>query len=232
MDQQAGPQIGFRVVTEISRPPRALVDELAQIPTPDLADAMFGSAAMVGEIAAAYRPMPRVAGPAVTVSLPTGSFAVLKMGMQQTHAGDVLVVNARGAANYAMWGGNVSLGMAHRGVKAVVIDGCARDIPDAQATGFPVFCRGIAPNAPPTQGPGEVNVPVACGGIVVNPGDIVVADEDGIVVVPQVAAQAVIRRARDQQQRYAALSPVLRRGEVTNIITIERDLREQGCQFP
>jgi 4-hydroxy-4-methyl-2-oxoglutarate aldolase len=231
MTEQRIPQIGFRVHREISRPPQAIVDELARIPTPDLADAMYGSGAMVGEIGAAYRPMPRVAGPAVTVSAPTGSFPLLKMGMQQTRAGDVLVVNTRGATTYAIWGGNVSVGMVHRGVIAVVIDGCARDIGDAQAAGFPIFCRGTASNAPPLQGPGEVNVPIACGGTVVNPGDIVVADEDGVVVVPQAAAEEIIRRARDQQERYAKLGPVLRRGEVTNIEHIERDMREQGCQI-
>lgn len=65
---------------------------------------MYGSGSMIGEIRAAYRPMGRIAGPAVTVSLPTGSFPMLKMGMQQTRAGDVLVVNSRGATTYAMWG--------------------------------------------------------------------------------------------------------------------------------
>jgi regulator of RNase E activity RraA len=231
MADESQPQIGFRVHREIRRPPQSLVDELAAIPTPDLADAMYGSGAMVWEIGAAYRPMPRVAGPAVTVSLPTGSFPMLKMGMQQTQAGDVLVVSTRGATTYAMWGGNVSVGMVHRGVKGIVIDGCARDVGDAQAAGFPIFCRGIAANAPPMQGPGEVNVPIACGGVVVNPGDIVVADEEGVVVVPQEAAEEIVRRARDQQERYAKLGPVLRRGEVTNIENIERDVRQQGCQI-
>ena len=74
-------------------------------------------------------------------------------------------------------------------------------------------------------------MPVACGGVVVNPGDIIVADEDGVVVVPPAAAAEIVRRARDQQERYARLGPVLRRGEVTNIANIERDVREQGCQI-
>ena len=224
-------QIGFRVYREIPRPPLSLIDALAKIPTPDLADAMYGSGTLVGEIRAAYRPMTRIAGPAVTVSLPTGSFPMLKMGMQQTQPGDVLVVTTRGATTYAMWGGNVSLGMASRGVKGIVIDGYARDVGDAQEAGFPIFCRGTVANAPTMSGPGEVNVPIACGGVVVNPGDIVVADEDGIVVVPPAAAEAIIRRARDQRERYARMEPAQRRGEVTNIENIERDVREQGCQI-
>jgi 4-hydroxy-4-methyl-2-oxoglutarate aldolase len=231
MPEQNVSQIGFRVIREIGRPTPSLVEELSQIPTPDLADAMYGSGAMIGEIRAAYRPMPRIAGPAVTVSLPTGSFPMLKMGMQQTQAGDVLVVSTRGAMSYAMWGGNVSVAMAHRGLKGIVIDGYARDVGDAQEAGFPIFCRGAVANSPPMQGQGEVNVPIACGGVVVNPGDIIVADEDGVVAVPQSAAREIIRRARDQQERYAALRPIMLRGEVTNIENIEREVRDQGCQI-
>ncbi len=230
-EQPSAPQIGFRVRQHVERPPQALVDELAQIPTPDLADAMYGSGAMVGEIHAAYKPMPRVAGPAVTVSIPSGSLPLLKMGMQQTRQGDVLVANARGAGSFAVWGGNVSVGMFHRGVRAVVIDGCARDIADIQATGLPLFIRGTSPNSPPSQGPGEVNFPTACGGVVVNPGDIVVADEEGVVVVPREAAEEVLRRARALQEGFARVQPVLRRGEVTNIEAIESGFLELGCQI-
>ena len=192
---------------------------------------MYGSNAMVGEIRAAYRPMPRIAGPAVTVSIPGGSFQMLKMGMQQTRPGDVLVVNARGSTAFAMWGGNVSVGMTNRGVKAVVIDGCARDVADIQETAFPLFCRGTAPNSPPPQGPGEVNFPIACGGVVVNPGDIVVADQEGVVVVPREAAEEVLRRVRKVREGFALLQPILQRGEITNIEAIERSVRDQGAQI-
>lgn len=224
-------KIGFRVHRQVTRPPQDLVDALAQIPTPDLADVMYGTGAMTAEIRAAYTPMPRIAGPAVTVSLPTGSFPMLKMGMQQTQAGDILVVNARAASTYAIWGGNISLGMARRGVKGVVIDGYARDVPDIQATGLPLFCRGTVANISPLTGPGEVNVPIACGTTVVNPGDIIVADAEGIVVVPAAVAAAIIQAAHELHERHMSVQPILQRGEVTNIENIERAFREEGCQI-
>jgi 4-hydroxy-4-methyl-2-oxoglutarate aldolase len=231
MADQDVARIGFRVYREMTRPPRDIIDALAQIPTPDLADVMYGTGAMSSEIRAAYTPMPRIAGPAVTVSLPTGSFPMLKMGMQQTEAGDILVVNARAASTYAVWGGNISLGMARRGVKGIVIDGYARDVPDIQATGLPLFCRGSVANICPLQGPGEVNVPIACGTTVVNPGDIIVADEEGVVVVPRGAARSIVQAAHDLHERHMKVQPILQRGEVTNIDNIERAFREEGCQI-
>ena len=119
---------------------------------------------------------------------------MLKMGMQQTEAGDILVVNARAASTYAVWGGNISLGMARRGVKGIVIDGYARDVPDIQATGSP--CSVAAPLRTSARSRGrEVNVPIACGTTVVNPGDIIVADEEGVVVVPRGAARSIVQAA-------------------------------------
>jgi regulator of RNase E activity RraA len=174
-------------------------------------------------------PLPqRIAGPAITVAVPRGAFNIIKFGMQQTQPGDVMVVNAWGISAYAVWGGNVSKGMRHRGVAGVIIDGAARDPEEAEAVGFPVFARAQATATPPLDGPGEVNLPVACGGVVVNPGDIIVADTNGIVVVPPAAAAWVLRQVADLKHRHAKAQAVLERGEVTAIDAIVDSLRKQG----
>lgn len=221
-------RIGFRGFTDVRRPAAALVQRLAAYAPPDLSDAMYGAYTLDPAIRPLYPFTQRIAGPAVTVCVPQGALNVIKFAMQQTQAGDVLVVNALGIAAFAVWGGNVSKGMARRGVAGVVIDGAARDPEEANAVRFPVFARSQATGTPLLDGPGEVNVPVACGGVAVRPGDIVVADVNGIVAIPQEAAEWVLRQVADLKARHEKIQPVLERGEVTAIDTITRGLTERG----
>jgi 4-hydroxy-4-methyl-2-oxoglutarate aldolase len=159
-----------------------------------------------------------VIGSAVTVSVPIGGINMIKLGMQQTQPGDVLVVSGQSDGSRAMWGGNLSRGLQARGVAALVIDGAIRDVSEIRGAGFPVFARSIATAVGPVDIPvGEINVPIACGGVVVNPGDIVIADEDGIVVVPPEAAHEVAAATRRLMDQHATAQPVLLRGEVTRI---------------
>jgi regulator of RNase E activity RraA len=220
--------IGFRAYTHVPRPPADVVARLAGYAPPDLSDAMHGSHTLDPAIKRLYPFDGRIVGPAVTVCVPQGAFNIVKVAMEQTRPGDVLVVNACGATSYAVWGGNVSNGMRHRGVAAVVIDGAARDPDEAQAVGFPIFARAQATGTPLLDGPGEVNVPVACGGVVVRPGDVIVADANGIVAVPQEAAEWVLQQVADLKARHAAIQPALERGEVTAIQKIMQGLTQRG----
>lgn len=221
--------VGFRVLRRAGGPDPRLVERFADFSSADISDAMNKAGTMVA-IKTAYTPVPRIVGSAITVAIPTGSLQMMKMAMQRTQPGDILVVSAVGVS-HAVWGGNLSHGMKKRGVLGVVIDGAARDIADTRADEFPVFCKAIATASASPSGPGEVNVPVACGGVVVNPGDIVVADEDGVVVVPLSAGELVLEKLTDLRARMAGLQPILERGEVTGIAQIEKDLAAQGCEI-
>jgi regulator of RNase E activity RraA len=221
-------RVGFRVITEIARPPVELVERLLECRSCDISDVMNRSGTMVG-IHAVYRPVVRVAGPAVTVSIPAGGINMVKMGIQQARAGDVVVVSAQGDTTYAMLGGNMSLGMQARGIKGFIIDGAVRDVSELRELEFPTFARGVVAAAADLGGPrGEVNVPIACGGVVVNPGDIIVADEDGIVVVPPLAAEEVLTEVLALNAKHEKAREVLRRGEVTSIGQITQDFVNQG----
>lgn len=220
--------LGFRVITEIARPPAEAVDQLLECRSCDISDVMNRSGTMVG-IHAVYESVASVAGPAVTVSIPAGGINMVKMGIQQAKAGDVVVVSARGATTTAMLGGNICLGMQARGVRAFVIDGAVRDVSEIRDLQFPTFARGIASAASDLGGPiGEVNVPIACGGVVVNPGDIIVADEDGIVVVPQSAVAEVVAAVKELNAKHEKAREILRRGEVTAIDRITEEFVSQG----
>ena len=223
--------VGFRVNTSVTRPDAKLLQRFAAPHSADLCDVMNKAGAVDCAIRAVYAPMKKVVGPAVTVSAPTGALNIVKEAMQQTRPGDVLVVNARGNPTYALVGGNVCRGLAKRGLAALIIDGAVRDVSEIQEDGLAVYARGLATLSGPLDGPGEVNVPVACGHVVVNPGDIIVADADGVVVIPPADAEAVLAAVAALEASHAALQPVLLRGEVTNIAAIEQKLRDQGCEF-
>jgi regulator of RNase E activity RraA len=171
----------------------------------------------------------RVVGTAVTVSVPSGALNPIKYAAQLVQPGDVLVVAAQGDTTYALWGGNVSRGLQARGAAALVLDGAARDIAEIRALDFPVFARGTATAfREHAVARGEINVPVACGGVVVNPGDIVLCDEDGIVVIPPRALDVVLTRVTELAAKLRSIQPILLRGEVTMIDQITKELVDWG----
>jgi len=223
--------VGFRVYTSVRRADPALVARIAALRSPDLSDAMQRAGTMDNGIRSITVPAGRIVGPAVTVSVPTGAFNVVKAGLQQTRRGDVLVINAGGSLRGALIGGNVCRGLLHRGVAGVVADGAVRDADEISADGLPVYARGLSAMMGPIDGPGEVNVPIACGHVVVHPGDIIVADSDGIVAIRPDEAERIAAATERILASHAAAQEILLRGDVTNIANIERSLREQGCEF-
>ena len=221
-------RLGSRVITDIPRPSAESIERLLTCRSCDISDVMNRSGTMLG-IHAIYKPIARVAGPAITVAIPAGGITMVKMGIQQARAGDVMVVSAQGATTTAMLGGNISLGMQRRGIKAFVIDGAVRDASEIRELQFPTFARAVVAAASDLGGPlGEVNVPIACGGVVVNPGDIIVADEDGIVVVPPASAEEVADAVAALEAKHEQAREILRRGEVTAIDRITQDFVSQG----
>ena len=224
-------KIGFRCVTNIRRPPPALVDELRGLRSCDISDVMKRAGTMVG-IKPVYTPIPPVLATAVTVSVPAGGINMIKLGMQQTQRGDVLVVSAQGASDFAMWGGNLSRGLKARGLQGFLIDGAIRDVSEMRREQFPVFARAVVTAVGSVDSPwGEVNVPIACGGVVVRPGDIVVADEDGVVVVPPEEASEIAEATRALVSQHESLQPTLLRGEVTYIDEITQRFTAAGLSF-
>jgi 4-hydroxy-4-methyl-2-oxoglutarate aldolase len=126
----------------------------------------------------------RIAGPAVTVTVPPGDFLMIPEAMRHARPGDVLVIDAGGETKRSVWGEYFSTWAQGLGLAGLIIDGATRDVTDIEALGFPVFARATTPRKPTMTGPGEVNVPISCGGICVIPGDIVIADAEGVITVP------------------------------------------------
>ncbi len=141
--------------------------------------------------------MPRLAGVAITVKAPPGDNWAVFGGLGRAFGGSVLVVDWRGHTGSCGGGEKALLPAIARGLAGVVIDGAWRDVDDIAARGFPVFGRAATPFSPAKRDPGEVCVPVSCGGVVVEPGDVVVGDADGVAVVPRRHAEEVARVLAD-----------------------------------
>jgi 4-hydroxy-4-methyl-2-oxoglutarate aldolase len=142
-----------------------------------------------------WQPMPRVAGPAYPVACPAGDNLMLHIAIHRAPPGSV-VVCAAGDSNWAMAGGNVCAYAQQRGIAGFVVDGLIRDVGETRANKFPVFARGVIPIPGVRKTAGLINVPVVCGSVIVEPGDIVVADEEGIVVLPKAQADAMLSKAQ------------------------------------
>ena len=223
--------LGYRIFTSIDRPDPELVAALGEHFSADLADSMRKAGAVSTDIKPLYAPMPRFAGPAVTASLPTASFSMGKMAMDQCQAGDVLILNAHGDVQHAMFGGHIAHALKVRGLAGVIVDGAVRDVSELQAEQLTVFARGTTVIVGGHDGPGEINVPVALGGVVVKPGDIVVADSDGIVVVPIEFAEDVLKAVRELKERHNASHDQLAQGVIPGNSAILDRIARDGCEL-
>ena len=175
-------------------PPDALA-ELIRLGTCRLVDVM-GVGLLSSEIRPLLEPTPAIAGPAVTVKVRPGDFGMIPWAVDRLEHGDVLVIDGAGHQERAIWGDFVSTRARQVGCAGVVIDGACRDIAGIRRLAFPVFSRGRTARGPTRDGGGAIEVPVVCGGISVLPGDLVVADEDGIVAVAGGELGAALRLGR------------------------------------
>lgn len=187
--------VGLRICSEIDRPPAELVASLGEMPTSVLSDAMLRTHTMCSAILP-YGGSVRMVGPAFTVRVREGDNLVLHLALDLARPGDVVVVDAGGALQNAVFGELMALWAARRGLGGLVIDGAVRDSTSLAALSLPVYARGVNPRGPYKDGPGEINVPIVCGGHAVSPGDIVVGDADGVCVIPPAEADAVLVGAR------------------------------------
>jgi RraA family protein len=175
--------------------PARLVKEIRTIRTSLLSDALGKGGAMDHDMQCLSANC-RMAGPAVTVRVHTADILMVGITLSHCPKGSVLVIDGQGELNTALWGEVTTLAARLKGLQGVVIDGAIRDLYKIRHDKLPVFARGVVPNAGGVQYAGEFQVPVQCGGAIVHPGDWVVGDEDGVVVVPQDRLESVIEAAK------------------------------------
>jgi len=211
------PGPGFRLQETFDRPDPALINGLREFDTPDISDLMNRLYAMVPEIGPMTAPELSLAGPALTVKCYPGDNLMVHKSLDLAQPGDVVVVDTISSALTAVLGDLISTKARHRGIAGFVVDGLIRDLPAIRALGdFPVFARGVTPKGPLHRGPGELGHPISCGGIVVNTGDVIVADLNGVVVVPSGIAADLLERLRAKSAAEAEYTAAVARGEFSN----------------
>jgi 4-hydroxy-4-methyl-2-oxoglutarate aldolase len=180
---------------DIPRPTPEIVKGYQGLATTAIADIIDLSCVMRYAVHPLWPEIGRIAGPAFTVRTARHDNLMLHAAIYRAEPGDVIVVEA-GDDAMAVAGGNVCAIAQKRGVAGFVIDGVIRDIGESRDKGFPLFARGRSPIPGTKEGPGEINHPIRCGGVVVQPGDVVIADDEGIVVVPLAKAEDVLKKAQ------------------------------------
>ncbi|WP_378955788.1 RraA family protein [Pelosinus sp. sgz500959] len=186
--------IGFRIFPNVDKPAKTLIDGFKGIPVANIADNMNRMSCMNSKI----RPVndTPLLGPAFTVKSRPGDNLLLSKALDLAEPGDIIVVDVQGDLTNAVMGELMTLWAKQRGIGGFIIDGAIRDLGALKKMDIPIYAVGVTPMGPYKDGPGEINVPISCGGIVVHPGDILVGDEDGIVVIKAQDAEELLEKSK------------------------------------
>ncbi len=218
-------KIGFRIVEGVRRTPDELVEAFRGKAAPNVADAMGRFHFMDPEMVS--RTGLPLCGVAVTVSARPGDNLMVHKALEVARPGDIVVVSTNGNTTSAVFGelmGHTAVGAKLGGI---VVDGAIRDVEGLKALELPAFSRTVTPGGCDKDGPGEINVPIACGNTVVMPGDIVLGDEDGLVVVPREVAAEVLERVQALEERERKRVAAIKGGEIFKA-EIDETLRRKG----
>lgn len=220
--------IGFRIYTRIDRPNWELVEKFRDIPVANIADNM-GRFYCVDTYIKPFSEA-KLLGTALTVRVPGGDNLMFHKALDMAQPGDVIVVDGEGNMNRSLCGEIMVRYAMKKGIAGFLIDGCIRDVDSIRKLGFPVYARGVNPMGPYKNGPGEINVPVSCGGQVIFPGDIIVGDADGVVVIRPSDAEDVLIKAQTHHKNEIMTFEQIERGMLDRS-WIERSLKEKGCEI-
>ena len=197
---------------DVPRPTASQLAAFENTPTGFVADALGGRGAMAARVKPVVPEQSVICGVAMPIHVgPADNLAVM-MALPFVQPGDVIVAAADGFAETAVTG-DLLLGMLRNlGAVGFITDGCVRDVAGIRDMGLPCFGAGVTPNSPTRNGPGTINLPVICGGVAVGPGDIVVTDIDGVVIVPFARIDETIERLKGVKAAEAALLPKVQAG--------------------
>lgn len=225
--------VGFREYLDIERPSKELIELFREIPVANIDDNMNRMYAVHADLVPFS--MTPLLGSAFTVRVPAGDNLMFHRALDVAKPGDILVVDAGGGMDRAICGEIMAQYAIKRGLGGFVIDGCIRDADEIAELDFPVYARGANPNGPYKNGPGEINVPVCIGGRVVMPGDILVGDGDGIVVIKPSDAIEVAKKAKSQNDKEQNDMKAIQKGVFTSggfdRAWVMTTLKNKGCEF-
>lgn len=187
--------VGCRIRRNFERPAKELVEAFRGLPVANIDDNM-GRIAAVDHSIYPLNPNVRLLGTAFTVNAPAGDNLLFHAALDMAQPGDVIVLANKGSLSRSLCGEIMSNYAKSRGLAGIIIDGCVRDSYGLSRLDFPVYAKGVTPNGPYKNGPGEMNFPVSFAGLVINPGDIIVGDADGLLVIDPKHAKEIAEKAK------------------------------------
>jgi len=208
--RKAADSLGKTDQSKLKSKEEEMFEIFRKVSTSNISDAMHRKGAMQG--ISSKQPGKKIIGRAVTVRTFGGDWAKPVEAIDISGPGDVIVIY-NGDRDIAMWGGLATLTAVNRKLEGVVIDGAIRDFEEIQRTDFPVFAANIVPNAGDPKGLGEINTEIVCGNQTVNPGDIIIGDDSGVVVVQKERAYEIARRSEEVWKREKRLAEEIRNGK-------------------
>lgn len=221
---------GCKIVYEINRPTKELVEQFRGMPVANIDDNMGRIAA----VDAAIVPMNAspLLGPAFTIRMPAGDNLMFHKAMDMAQPGDVIMIDAGGSVDRSIFGELMVSYCRARGIAGIVLDGAIRDVDGiSKMTDFAVYAKGVTPNGPYKNGPGEINVPIVVGGKTVKPGDIIVGDPDGVIIIDPAIAEEIAAATRATMDKEAEImQDIVENGSYLRP-WVDGKLREIGCEF-
>lgn len=222
---------GFRFIRQFDRPPASLIEQVGSFPAAVVSDVQGRQYTMSARVKSVLTDRASVLGAALTVKARPGDNLASMKAIELARPGDVLVISCDEESNLSVWGGIMSVMAVRQGIVGVVADGLVRDVGQIRSSGLTVFATGLTPAGPTKHGPGQINTTISCGGVIVRPGDIILGDADGVVVVPQEDAPAVIERAQKRIELERTWIEHIERGDYSMLVDSDEKLRGLGCRI-
>lgn len=215
----------------IQRPSKEWVEKFRTISPSIVSDCLNRYYAMSAHI----KPMiekSTICGPALTIQSMSGNNLMSHLTLTFAQPGDVLVIDARSNMTNAVWGGIQTLCAKKNGLAGVVIDGVIRDVAEIKKMRFPVYCRGVTPGGPHKGWADSVNVPIQCGGVPVCPGDLILGDDDGIVVLPKERLELIYQETQERIKNEEEWIRRIERGESSlDVVGLRKSLEKMEIEY-
>lgn len=215
------------VITKFERPDKKIISQFKKIGPATVHEVMDKTGAIAHEIKPIYSGM-KICGPAITVHCHPGDNIMLHKAVAVAQPGDILVANV-GCMLGGNWGEVLTVAAQARGISGLVIDGGVRDGLAVKKRGFPIFCRGLCMNGTVKETLGLINHPIICGGVTVNPGDVILGDDDGLVVIPKEKTDEILKKSLEREEKEAQMMKDLMAGKLTlELLGLDKILEAKG----